>query len=349
MDEITADKLMILLKEHFWYEVTNMHTSFPGVVESYDPATRRADIQPSLTRKMPDGAFLAWPVIPNVPVRFPGTKKYTIHFPLEKGDEVEVTVCERSTGKWRASGGKDIEDGDLRRFDLNDCYCSPGLQPVEFIAVEEAGLNIVHKTGFDGDLISSVTMDDDKIEVLYKDETKDSFSFLATKDKVETVHKKDDQDVFYHAIEKDRIESVYKKDDTQIAKTTINDAKIETLYKDISSAVMEDADITVKYKEKCQVKMEDDHLTAKTEKCTAEMAADVLTAKNSQLAMKLNGSKASLKNGTKSLYTIWHTFLSTLKTTKPATMGSPGQHNWNPLIETAIGTADSDLGALLEA
>jgi hypothetical protein len=79
------------------------------------------------------------------------------------------------------------------------------------------------------------------------------------------------------------------------------------------------------------------------------MAADVLTAKNSQTTVKLNGDKASLKNGSKSLYTIWHTFLTTLKTTKPATLGSPGQHNWNPLIEQAIGTADSDLGSLLEA
>jgi hypothetical protein len=169
MGELSADELMILLKEHFWYEMTKVHTSFPGVVESYDPATRRADIQPSLKRKMPDGEFLAWPVIPNVPVRFPGTKEYTIHFPLKKGEEVDVTVCERSTDAWRASGGKDIEDGDLRRFALTDCYCSPGLQPVEFIAVEEAGLHIVHKTDYDGDFINSITMDDDKVRIKHKE------------------------------------------------------------------------------------------------------------------------------------------------------------------------------------
>jgi hypothetical protein len=164
-----TDKLMKLLKKYFWYGMTNVHTSFPGVVESYDPASRRADIQPSLKRKMPDGEFLAWPVIPNVPVRFPGTKKYAFHFPLEKGDEVEVTVCERSTDAWRASGGKDIEDGDLRRFALTDCYCSPGLQPVEFIAAEEPGLQIIHKNNFDGDLISQVLMTDELVEVIYKE------------------------------------------------------------------------------------------------------------------------------------------------------------------------------------
>jgi hypothetical protein len=166
---MTSDELMQLIKEAFEYNMTGVHTSFPGVVESYDPKTRRAVIQPSLKRKLPDGSFQALPVIMDVPVRFPGTKKYTIHIPLEKGDEVEVNVCERATDTWRDSGSKDIEDTDPRRFDLNDCYCSPGLQPQEFIAVEDAGLNIVHKTGYNGDFISRVTMDDNKVEIKYKE------------------------------------------------------------------------------------------------------------------------------------------------------------------------------------
>jgi hypothetical protein len=102
-------------------------------------------------------------------VRYQGNKQYTIHFPLEKGDEVDVSVSERCLEMWKAKGGKDIEDTDLRRFDLSDCWCTPGLQPVEFIAVEDKGLNIVHKTDFDGDFISSVTMDDDKIQLKYQE------------------------------------------------------------------------------------------------------------------------------------------------------------------------------------
>jgi hypothetical protein len=166
---MTADELMQLLKAEFEYSMGLVHTSFPGVVVSYDPNTRRADIQPSLKRRLPNGSFMDLAVISDVPVRYPGNKKYTIHFPLEEGDEVEVSVCERSTDSWRDTGGKGIEDTDPRRFSMNDCYCAPGLEPVEFIAVEEDGLNIVHKTDFDGDFISSVTMDDDKVEVKYKE------------------------------------------------------------------------------------------------------------------------------------------------------------------------------------
>jgi hypothetical protein len=263
-----TDELMKLLKEHFWYETTNVNTSFPGVVKTYDPATRRADIQPSLKRKMPDGTFMELPVLPNVPVKFQGSKKYTIHFPLEEGDEVDVTVCERSTELWKASGGMGIEDGDLRRFDLADCWCSPGLQPVEFICVEDPGLCIVHKTAYDGDFVSSLAMDDDKVQV--------------------------------------------------------------------------------KYKEKAEVLIENDHINAKTEKCSADMAGDVAEMKNSQASIKANGAKISVKNASKSLFTILDTLLKTLQTTHPATLGSPANHEFNPVITQAIVTADADINILLE-
>jgi len=264
-----SDELMKLLKEVFEYSMTNVHISFPGVVESYDPKTRRADIQPSIKKRLPNGEFLDLPVLPDVPVKFPGTKKYTIHIMLEKGDEVDVRVGERSTDKWRDTGGKGIEDEDPRRFSLNDCWCSPGLQPVEFIAVEEAGLNIVHKTDWDGNFVSSLTMDDDKVEV--------------------------------------------------------------------------------KYKEKADVLMEDDHILAKTEKCSADMTAQVVTVGNGELTAKLNGAKASLKNKSKSLFTILDTFLNTLKTTNPTTMGSPAQHTWNPAIAQNIATTQAELGMIMEA
>jgi hypothetical protein len=164
-----TDELKKLLWEDFEYSMANIHVCIPGVVEKYDPKTRMAKIQPSLKRKIPGGIFMDLPIIDDVPVYFPGTKKYTMHFPLEKGDEVALHVIERSTDVWRDNGGKGIEDADLRRFDLCDCYAVPGLQPIEFIPVEDDGLNIVHKTAFDGDFISSVTMDDDKVQVKYKE------------------------------------------------------------------------------------------------------------------------------------------------------------------------------------
>jgi hypothetical protein len=163
------DDLSRLLKEFFEYSMTDVHTAFPGVVIKYDPATRRADIQPSIKRKMPDGLFLELPIITEVPVLFFGTKKYTIHIPLEKDDEVLIIVTERALDTWKSKGGKGVEEKDPRRFDLIDCIAIPGLQQSDFIPVTEAGLNIIHKTKSDGDIISQVTMDDEKINVKYKE------------------------------------------------------------------------------------------------------------------------------------------------------------------------------------
>jgi hypothetical protein len=264
MDELTQ-----LLHESFEYAMTNVHTSFPGTIVKYDYQTRRADIQPSLKRKLPNGQFENFPIVPDVPVRQTGTKKYTIHITPEAGDEVLCMVCERSTDAWRDNGGDGIEDKDPRRFALQDCFAILGLQPIEFIPGEEKGLSIIHKTAFDGDFVSSVVMDDNKTEV--------------------------------------------------------------------------------KYKEKADVLIEDDHIKANTEKCTSEMSGDVAKIANSKTTVKLNGAKFSVNNGGKSLYTIWHTLLQKLQTTQPTTFGSPSTHNFNPAITTAIGAADTELGSLMEA
>lgn len=159
------------INESLEYYFTKVHTSFPGVVTEYNAATRRAIVQPSLMRRAGNKEFIPFPLLIDVPVLYPGTKKWTIHFPLEKDDEVAVYFSERSLDVWKDVGQDEIEDTDPRRFDLCDAYCVPGLQPQEFIAAEEAGLQIIHKDKFDGELISQVLMTDSKTEMLYKKKT----------------------------------------------------------------------------------------------------------------------------------------------------------------------------------
>ncbi len=163
------DELTLLLKDSFDYSMTNVHTAFPAVVVKYDKDTRRADVQPSIKRKLPSGDFLDLPVIPDVPVLFSGTKQYTVCYPLEKDDEVLCICLERGTDAWRDTGGNGIEESDPRRFNLMDCIAIPGLQALDFIGAEGDGFCIVHKSGTDGDLISSVVIDDEKIELKQKD------------------------------------------------------------------------------------------------------------------------------------------------------------------------------------
>jgi len=160
------------MREFTEYYFTQIHTSFPGVVSEYNAKTRRAIVQPSLMRHAGNKEYIPFPLLIDVPVQFPGTKKYTIHFPLEKGDEVAVFFSERSLEAWKDIGQDGIEDPDPRRFDLCDAYCTPGLQPIEFIAAEEPGLQIIHKDKFDGELIAQVLITDNKVETVYKKKAK---------------------------------------------------------------------------------------------------------------------------------------------------------------------------------
>jgi hypothetical protein len=266
-----------LFKEYLDFYFTQVNTSFPGVVTEYDAETRRATIQPSLKRRTGNKEFVEFPLLIDVPVQYPGTKKFTIHFPLEKGDEVAVFFSQRSLEAWKATGMDAIEDPDPRRFSLPDAYCTPGLQPVEFIsATSEKALEVIHKTTWDGDIIDHFIMDEDQVDFVRLEKTKDSYH--------------------YH-LDKDTIETTFKKDDKQIAKSTITDAKIETLYKDVSSSVMKDSDIKVMFKKKSQVLMEDDHIQAKTEKCTLDIAGDVMSMDNGKNKFELKGSVSLVSTG----------------------------------------------------
>jgi hypothetical protein len=156
------------MREFLDYYFTQVHTSFPGVVTEYDAKKRRATVQPSLKRRAGNKEYIAFPILIDVPVLFPGTKKYTIHFPLERDDEVAVFFSERALEAWKEVGQDEIEDPDPRRYSISDAYCVPGLQPQEFISATEPGLQIIHKDKFDGELISQVLMTDDKVEMVYK-------------------------------------------------------------------------------------------------------------------------------------------------------------------------------------
>ena len=74
-----------LVREFLDYYFTQVHTSIPGVVTEYDAKKRRAVVQPSLKRRAGNKKYIAFPLLIDVPVQFPGTKEWTIHFPLKNG------------------------------------------------------------------------------------------------------------------------------------------------------------------------------------------------------------------------------------------------------------------------
>jgi hypothetical protein len=103
-----------------------VHTSLPGVIETYDVATCKASVKPLISKKYPDGTVVSLPILPSVPVIWPKTLNGGIHIPLKKGDGVAIFFAERCIDEW-LSGGSEGAPSDLRKFHFTDAYCVPGL------------------------------------------------------------------------------------------------------------------------------------------------------------------------------------------------------------------------------
>ncbi|MGO4171548.1 Gp138 family membrane-puncturing spike protein [Bosea sp. TAF32] len=84
-------------------------TSMPARVVSYDAQKQTISAQPTIKAYVlqKDGTSKAteYPVIPDIPVQFPGSGGQTMTFPVKAGDECLLNFCSRSQDSWQQSGG----------------------------------------------------------------------------------------------------------------------------------------------------------------------------------------------------------------------------------------------------
>lgn len=110
--------------------LVNVHIALPAKVVKYIASNAAVDAQPTL--RMPykdeggDRQTEELPVIPNVPVIFPGSGPNRITFPIEIGDTVMLLFSEASLDKWMSEGGV-VDPLDDRRNHLSDAVAIPGL------------------------------------------------------------------------------------------------------------------------------------------------------------------------------------------------------------------------------
>ena len=111
--------------------LADLHTSLPGKIVRYDSSTQKADVQPLIKERYIDESGATQvrdlPVIPSVPVQFPGAGGYRITFPIATDDTGLVVFSESSLDKWLVSGGT-VDPSDERRHDLTDAVFLPGLR-----------------------------------------------------------------------------------------------------------------------------------------------------------------------------------------------------------------------------
>lgn len=150
----------------------SLYGALPGVIVSYDAATRRASVQPTIQSGEEDetGARVVQtlPILNDVPVIMPGTSALRIKFPINVGDGVLLVFVGVSMDTWKSSSGI-VDPADDTRHNYTDCVAIPGLASfkdaseasaiIEFTAgntVQIGGNNpLVTKSDFDSHVHTS--------------------------------------------------------------------------------------------------------------------------------------------------------------------------------------------------
>lgn len=105
--------------------LASVFTAMPAIVQSYDPASQSVDVQPAVRSRYEDetGSTVveALPVIPLVPVVFPGGGGYRVTFPIQKGDQCLLVFANCSIDRWLRAGGV-VDPQDDRRHTINDAF-----------------------------------------------------------------------------------------------------------------------------------------------------------------------------------------------------------------------------------
>jgi hypothetical protein len=132
-DKADLATLASTIKQGVDNRLKDLHTAIPGIVETFDPVTQLATVQPAIrrifiTRDAGNETLIPsdLPILINVPVVFPRGGGFSLTFPVVKGDECLLVFCERSMDNWHETG--EVKVPGARRFhSLSDATALVGL------------------------------------------------------------------------------------------------------------------------------------------------------------------------------------------------------------------------------
>lgn len=110
---------------------TGIWTAIPGIIDSFDPATMTATVQPAIQmtvrdeqgRTTPDNR----PLLLDCPVQFPAGGGCSLTFPVKPGDECLVVFASRCIDAWWQSGGVQGQ-AEPRMHDQSDGFVLLGFR-----------------------------------------------------------------------------------------------------------------------------------------------------------------------------------------------------------------------------
>lgn len=121
-----TDRLDALLERKIKNILMDVHVALPGKICSYDYATQKADVKPTIKRRLRDGTSQTIPVIANVPVVFPRFDGGYVYYPVKVDDNVLLIFSDYSLDNWAFNSEQDIDCEDVRTHNITDAFALAG-------------------------------------------------------------------------------------------------------------------------------------------------------------------------------------------------------------------------------
>ena len=150
-----AEGLVQVLTEWIRYA---LHTAVPGIVESYNPATRRARVRFALEAVMDNRECVEKAPAVDVPVLMPIGGAGGLHLSLSKGDNVWLMFSERGLENWKRKFERS-EPFPARMFSEADAVALPGFGPGSgFLPATNEGVSVQTTDGSTSVVVSGNTV-----------------------------------------------------------------------------------------------------------------------------------------------------------------------------------------------
>ena len=130
-------------KEGINAALKDLHTSLPGIVQSYDAGKQTVSVQPAIKRIFSEKGETPLPLCVDVPVCFPGGGDFYLTFPVKKGDDCILVFSERCIDAWYSNGGVQ-PPAEYRTHDFSDAFAIVGVnsQPRKLSNVQTDGAEL---------------------------------------------------------------------------------------------------------------------------------------------------------------------------------------------------------------
>jgi hypothetical protein len=162
-NEVKYESITELLRFVFEQQFKGIYTTLPGIIKSYNPTTKRAAVQPALTRVLTNGEELPLPVVQNVPVCFPTGGGFSILFPVAVGDTCIMLFSQRGIDNFKVTFEQERPDEGL--LDLNDAIAIMGFGPLTVTPASASGASLQSDDG-----ANSIVVENGKITMTAENE-----------------------------------------------------------------------------------------------------------------------------------------------------------------------------------